>query len=614
MIDHKIEKLLLKVQKPGRYVGGELNSVIKNKKDIEVRFAFCFPDIYEVGMSHLGMKILYSQLNEVPYVWCERVFAPWADMEEQMRQNHIPLYALESGDSLADFDIIGFTLQYEMSYTNLLNMLDMAGVPLKSSDRRSLSQLVVAGGPCACNPEPLADFVDLFFIGEGEEVDCEVVELYRDFKRKNGTKEDFLAAAAQIPGVYVPSLYDVTYKEDGTIDTFQPRGNAPAVIHKRVMMDLDKSYFPDRFVVPYIEIVHDRAVSEVLRGCIRGCRFCQAGFIYRPFREKSIDAIDRQCRDLCENTGYDEISLSSLSTSDYSKINDLLDRLMTWTEDRKTGISLPSLRVDGFSNELMKKIKAVRRSGLTFAPEAGTQRLRDVINKNVTEEELLKTVNTAFGGGWTTIKLYFMIGLPTETLQDVEGIADLAQKVVDAYYNHPNKPRGKSVKVSISASSFVPKPFTPFQWEPQDTIETIHAKQRHLLSSIHSKKIEPSWHEADTSFMEAVFPRGDRRLGAVLLEAHRRGMKMDGWQDFFSLQKWLEVFASCGIDPAFYANRKRSFDEHLPWDHIDYGVKKSFLMEECKRAYANKTTPNCREACSACGASCLKGGICVESR
>ncbi|MBE6822046.1 MAG: TIGR03960 family B12-binding radical SAM protein [Ruminococcaceae bacterium] len=614
MIDHKIEKLLLKVQKPGRYVGGELNSVIKNKKDIEVRFAFCFPDIYEVGMSHLGMKILYSQLNEVPYVWCERVFAPWADMEEQMRQNHIPLYALESGDSLADFDIIGFTLQYEMSYTNLLNMLDMAGVPLKSSDRRSLSQLVVAGGPCACNPEPLADFVDLFFIGEGEEVDCEVVELYRDFKRKNGTKEDFLAAAAQISGVYVPSLYDVTYKEDGTIDTFQPRGNAPAVIHKRVMMDLDKSYFPDRFVVPYIEIVHDRAVSEVLRGCIRGCRFCQAGFIYRPFREKSIDAIDRQCRDLCENTGYDEISLSSLSTSDYSKINDLLDRLMTWTEDRKTGISLPSLRVDGFSNELMKKIKAVRRSGLTFAPEAGTQRLRDVINKNVTEEELLKTVNTAFGGGWTTIKLYFMIGLPTETLQDVEGIADLAQKVVDAYYNHPNKPRGKSVKVSISASSFVPKPFTPFQWEPQDTIETIHAKQRHLLSSIHSKKIEPSWHEADTSFMEAVFARGDRRLGAVLLEAHRRGMKMDGWQDFFSLQKWLEVFASCGIDPAFYANRKRSFDEHLPWDHIDYGVKKSFLMEECKRAYANKTTPNCREACSACGASCLKGGICVESR
>ncbi|WP_457942239.1 TIGR03960 family B12-binding radical SAM protein [Caproiciproducens sp. LBM24188] len=614
MIDHKIEKLLLKVQKPGRYVGGELNSVIKNKKDIEVRFAFCFPDIYEVGMSHLGMKILYSQLNEVPYVWCERVFAPWADMEEQMRQNHIPLYALESGDSLADFDIIGFTLQYEMSYTNLLNMLDMAGVPLKSSDRRSLSQLVVAGGPCACNPEPLADFVDLFFIGEGEEVDCEVVELYRDFKRKNGTKEDFLAAAAQISGVYVPSLYDVTYKEDGTIDTFQPRGNAPAVIHKRVMMDLDKSYFPDRFVVPYIEIVHDRAVSEVLRGCIRGCRFCQAGFIYRPFREKSIDAIDRQCRDLCENTGYDEISLSSLSTSDYSKINDLLDRLMAWTEDRKTGISLPSLRVDGFSNELMKKIKAVRRSGLTFAPEAGTQRLRDVINKNVTEEELLKTVNTAFGGGWTTIKLYFMIGLPTETLQDVEGIADLAQKVVDAYYNHPNKPRGKSVKVSISASSFVPKPFTPFQWEPQDTIETIHAKQRHLLSSIHSKKIEPSWHEADTSFMEAVFARGDRRLGAVLLEAHRRGMKMDGWQDFFSLQKWLEVFASCGIDPAFYANRKRSFDEHLPWDHIDYGVKKSFLMEECKRAYANKTTPNCREACSACGASCLKGGICVESR
>lgn len=614
MINKRIEKLLANVQKPGRYVGGELNCVMKHADEVDVRFAFCFPDIYEVGMSHLGMKILYSQLNTVPYIWCERVFAPWVDMEEQMRKSNVPLYALESGDSVADFDLIGFTLQYELSYTNILNMLDLAGVPLKSSDRHSLSQLVVAGGPCACNPEPLADFVDLFFIGEGEEVDCEVIELYREFKKKNGSKEDFLIAAAQIEGVYVPSLYDIAYQEDGTIKAITPKSGAPKTVKKRLMVDMDQSYFPDKFVVPYIEIVHDRTVAEVLRGCIRGCRFCQAGFLYRPFREKSIDVIDKQCYDLCENTGYDEISLSSLSTSDYSQINELIDQLHTWTSEQNTGISLPSLRVDGFSTELMSKLNSVRRSGLTFAPEAGTQRLRDVINKNVTEEELLKTVNTAFGGGWTTIKLYFMIGLPTETMEDVEGIAILGQTVVDAYYDNPNKPKGKSVKVSVSASSFVPKPFTPFQWEPQDTIEMLHEKQRHLLASVKTKKIEPSWHDADTTFLEAVFARGDRRLCNVLLEAYQSGCKMDGWQDFFSLPKWMELFRKCGIDPAFYANRRRSFDEVLPWDHIDYGIKKSFLIEECKKAYANSTTPNCREQCSSCGAACFKGGICCEKR
>ncbi len=614
MINKKIEKLLAKVQKPGRYVGGELNSVQKKPDEIDVRFAFCFPDIYEVGMSHLGMKILYSQLNTIPYVWCERVFAPWVDMEEQMRQNNVPLYALESGDSVADFDIIGFTLQYELSYTNILNMLDLAGIPLKASDRHSLSQLVVAGGPCACNAEPLVDFFDLFFIGEGEEVDAEVIALYREFKKKNGSKEEFLIAAAQIEGVYVPSLYDVSYNDDGTVNAITPKCGAPAKVKKRLMIDMDKSYFPDRFVVPYIEIVHDRTVAEVLRGCIRGCRFCQAGFLYRPFREKSIDVIDKQCYDLCESTGYDEISLSSLSTSDHSQLNELIDQLHTWTSEQNTGISLPSLRVDGFSTELMSKLNSVRRSGLTFAPEAGTQRLRNVINKNVTEEELLKTVNTAFSGGWTTIKLYFMIGLPTETMEDVEGIANLGQTVVDAYYANPNKPKGKSVKVSVSASSFVPKPFTPFQWEPQDTIEMLHEKQSHLLASVKTKKIEPSWHDADTTFLEAVFARGDRRLCAVLLEAQKSGCKMDGWQDFFSLPKWLELFEKCGIDPAFYANRRRSFDEVLPWDHIDYGVKKSFLIEECKKAYADTTTPNCREQCSSCGAACFKGGICCEKR
>lgn len=614
MINNRIEKLLSNVQKPGRYVGGEINSIIKQKDEVDVRFAFCFPDIYEVGMSHLGMKILYSQLNQVPFIWCERVFAPWVDMEEQMRQNDVPLYALESGDSIADFDIIGFTLQYELSFTNILNMLDLADIPLKSKDRHSLSQLVVAGGPCTCNSEPLADFIDLFFIGEGEEVDLEVIDLYRKYKKENRSKQEFLIEVSKIQGVYVPSLYDVTYNEDNTIKSVTPKCGAPATVKKRIMTNIDNSYYPEKFVVPLIEIVHDRAVAEVLRGCIRGCRFCQAGFIYRPFREKSVDVIDRQCHALCDNTGYDEISLSSLSTNDYSKIDELLDKLLLWTNKEKTGISLPSLRVDSFSTELMNKIKSVRRSGLTFAPEAGTQRLRDVINKNVSEEDLLKTVTTAFKGGWTTIKLYFMIGLPTETLEDVAGIAELGQKVVDAFYNNPDKPRGKSVKVTVSASSFVPKPFTPFQWEPQDTIEMLQKKQRHLVSSVKTRKIQANWHDADTSFLEAVFARGDRRLCDVLLEAHKSGCKMDGWQAFFSLPKWIEIFKKCNVDPAFYANRRRSFDEILPWDHIDYGIKKSFLINECKKAYENVTTPNCREKCSSCGAACFKGGICSEKR
>lgn len=609
-----LEKILLKVQKPGRYVGGELNCVIKDKAAIDVRFAFCFPDIYEVGMSHLGMKILYSCLNRMEGVWCERVFAPWTDMEALMREKDIPLYALESGDPVKDFDIIGFTLQYELSYSNVLNMLDLAGVPLLVSERQGLSQLVVAGGPCACNPEPLADFVDLFFIGEGEEMDCELVELYRAHKQKGSSREEFLREAAQIPGVYVPSLYEVKYGEDGTIASVTPHGGAPEKVTKRLMLHMDQSFFPESFVVPYLEIVHDRAVAEVFRGCIRGCRFCQAGFLYRPLREKSVETVNRQCRSLCETTGYDEISLSSLSTSDYSKLNPLLDELLTWTKEEKTGISLPSLRVDNFSTEVMDKISSVRRSGLTFAPEAGTQRLRDVINKNVTEEELMKTVTTAFSGGWSSVKLYFMIGLPTETLDDVAGIADLGQKVVDAFYANPNKKKGKGVSVTLSASGFVPKAFTPFQWEPQDTIEMLHEKQRHLVSSVTTRKITCNYHDADTSFMEAVFARGDRRLGPVLLEAHRLGCKFDGWNDYFSLARWRQAFENCGVSPEFYANRRRSFDEILPWDHLDYGVSKEFFRKECEKAYAAATTPNCREKCSACGAACFQGGICYENR
>lgn len=614
MISRDVEKILLNVQKPGRYTGGELNSVIKDKDKVDIRFAFCFPDVYEVGMSHLGMKILYSQFNEREDIWCERVFAPWTDMEEQMRKNNIPLYALESGDSLDKFDFIGFTLQYELSFTNILYMLELGNIPLLSKDRHDLFNIVVAGGPCACNPEPLADFIDLFFIGEGEEVDLEVMDLYKQCRANGETKQQFLEKAAQIQGVYVPSLYDVEYNDDGTIKSFTPQNNAPAVIKKRIITDLDNLYYPESFVVPSIEIVHDRAMAEIFRGCIRGCRFCQAGFLYRPVREKSPEVIDRQCHMLCNNTGYDEVSLSSLSSSDYTKIGELLGNLTKWSKDENVSISLPSLRVDGFSDEILSKIKTVRKSGLTFAPEAGTQRLRDVINKNVTEEELMDTCSTAFNGGWTTVKLYFMIGLPTETLDDVAGIAQLGQKVVNAYYNAENRQKGKSVKVTLSTASFVPKPFTPFQWFPQDTMDKLKEKQMHLKDSITTKKINYNYHDSSTSFVEAVFARGDRRLCKALLKAHEKGMIFDGWGDFFSLDKWLEVFAECGIDPAFYANRQREFDELLPWDHIDYGVKKAFLIEECKKAYKNETTPNCREKCSNCGAAQWKRGVCFEKR
>ena len=614
MINKEVEKLLLKVQKPGRYVGGELNSVIKNKDEVDVRFAFCFPDTYEIGMSHLGMKILYSVLNEKPYIWCERVFAPWLDMEELMKEKNIPLFALESGDSITDFDFIGFTLQYELSFTNVLNMLKLADIPIKSDDRKSLGQIVVAGGPCACNPEPLAPFIDIFFIGEGEEVDLEVVELYRKCKAENKTKDEFLRLASQIKGVYVPALYDVEYNDDGTLKSFTPRDNAPAVVEKRLMMDMDNSYFPENFVVPNIEIVHDRAVSEIFRGCIRGCRFCQAGFLYRPVREKSVETINSQCKALCDNTGYDEVSLSSLSSSDYTKIIDLLTELNVWANEDKVSISLPSLRVDGFSDDILDRIKTVRKSGLTFAPEAGTQRLRDVINKNVREDELKETCSKAFNSGWTKVKLYFMIGLPTETYEDVEGIAKLAQMVVDTYYSCENKPKGKSVTVTISTASFVPKPFTPFQWDGQNSREMLMDKQKHLKDSITTKKINYNYHDADTSFIEAVFARGDRRLAKSLELACEKGFRFDGWGDCFSLEKWLEVFEECGIDPDFYATRERELDELLPWDFLDYGVKKEFLLKEREKAYDDAVTPHCRLKCSNCGAAKYGGGVCYERR
>lgn len=610
----EVEKILLKVQKPGRYTGGELNSIIKDKDKVDVRFAFCFPDTYEIGMSHLGMKILYSQFNSYDHIWCERVFAPWTDMESLMREKNIPLYALESGDPLTEFDFIGFTLQYELSYTNVLNMLSLAGIPLLSKDRKELNNIVVAGGTCTSNPEPLADFIDIFFIGEGEEVDLEVIELYRKCRNENKSKDEFLKLAAQIKGVYVPALYAVDYNDDGTIKSFTPTNGAPETVEKRIIMDMDNIYYPDTFVVPLVEIVHDRAVSEIFRGCIRGCRFCQAGFLNRPVREKSKKTILEQCKKLCESTGYDEVSLSSLSSSDYADIVGLLTCLTEWSDDCGVSLSLPSLRVDGFTDDIMSKIKTVRKSGLTFAPEAGTQRLRDAINKNVREDELLKTCHVAFSGGWTNVKLYFMIGLPTETLEDVEGIAKLGQAVVNEYYRCENRTKGKGVNVTVSASSFVPKPHTPFQWEAQDTIETILNKQKHLKDSITTKKITFNYHAANTSFLEGVFARGDRKLCKVLLKAAEKGFHFDGWNDCFDFDAWMQVFEECGIDPAFYASRKRSFDEILPWDFISYGVSKEFLKAECERAYQSVTTPNCREKCSNCGAACYKGGVCVEKR
>lgn len=614
MDDKIFEKLLLSVQKPGRYSGGEINSVIKDKEKVDVRFAFCFPDTYEIGMSHLGMKILYSQFNSREDIWCERVFAPWLDFEEVMRENNIPLFALESRDPIKDFDFIGFTMQYEMSYTNVLNMLDLAGVPLRSCDRTDFTPLVVAGGPCVCNPEPIADFIDIFFLGEGEEVDLEVIDLYKKYKKNGGSKADFLREAAKIEGVYVPSLYNVVYNEDGTIKDVTPIDDAPKTVKKRIIKDMDNVFYPDKFVVPFIEIVHDRAVQEVFRGCIRGCRFCQAGFIYRPVREKSVDTVNRQAKCLCENTGYDEISLSSLSTSDYSGIEPLLNKLLEWTDDRKVSLALPSLRIDNFSDELLDKIKHIRKNGLTFAPEAGTQRLRDVINKNVTEEEILTTCKTAFMGGYTAVKLYFMLGLPTETDEDIKGIADLGQKIVNMYYNMPERPKGKAVSVSISVSTFVPKPFTPFQFEPQITEEEIRRRQEYLKSCITTKKISLSYHDSSTSFLEGAFARGDRRLCAVIESAFKKGCKFDGWTECFKAERWLEAFDDCGLKPESFSNREFSFGEILPWDHLDYGITKDFLIRENKKAKSAETTPNCREKCAACGAACYGEGVCFEKR
>ena len=610
MIKKEVEKILQYVQKPARYVGGELNSVIKDANKVDIRYAFCFPDIYEIGMSHLGMKILYSLVNEREDAWCERVFAPDIDMEEQMRKHNVPLFALESGDYIKDFDMIGFTLMYELCYTNVLNMLDLAGIPLFSKDRTELAPIICVGGPCACNPEPIADFVDIVFLGDGEESTNAVIDLLKECKKSGASKQEFLLKAKDITGVYVPSFYKDSYNDDGTLKELIPINDAPEKVKKSIVSDMNKCYYPKEFVVPFISIVHDRAVEEIFRGCIRGCRFCQAGFIYRPIREKSVETINAQSKALIESTGYDELSLCSLSTSDHSQVNEMLTSLIDWTVKDKINLSLPSLRVDNFSDDLVDKLNKVRKSGLTFAPEAGTQRLRDVINKNVTEEEVIKTCTKAFDNGWTTVKLYFMMGLPTETMEDIEGIANLGMEVIHAFYKNPNRQKGTGLQVNISCSSFIPKPFTPFQWEPEDTMESLKAKQKHLLESIPSKKIKVSYHETPTSLLEGVLARGDRRLSAVLYSAYKKGCKFDSWDEHFKFDAWMEAFEENNLDPYFYTQRRRDFSEVLPWDHLDYGISRKFLERENIKAHENKTTPHCRIRCAGCGANKLNGGHC----
>ena len=614
----QFHRLLMRVQKPARYVGGEYNQIIKDKKDVDVRVAFCFPDTYEIGMSNIGMRILYGVMNEMSGVWCERVFAPWGDMEDKMRAHGLPLWALESHDAVRDFDLVAFTLGYEMCYSNVLNMLELAQIPLLSKDRRGLENIVFAGGVCAVNPEPLADFIDFFSVGEGEESTPEIIECYRAAKKQGLTKLEFLHEVAKIEGVYVPSFYTHTYHEDGTLAAITPEPGAPERVKKRIVQDMNTAYFPTKTIVPSTQIVHDRSNLEIFRGCIRGCRFCQAGMVYRPTRERDVEKLKELATHMLRNTGHDEISLSSLSSSDYSHLPELVNYLIDSCPEKGVNISLPSLRIDAFSLDVMSKVQDIKKSSLTFAPEAGSQRMRNVINKGLTEEVILDGAGKAFEGGWNKVKLYFMLGLPTETEDDIKGIAHLAEKIAERYYEIPKDQRNGKCQITASSSFFVPKPFTPFQWAPMNTerefLDKAAIVKAEVRAQLNQKSIRYIYHEADISLLEGFLARGDRKCAEVIEKAYRKGAIFDAWSEYFRKDAWEEAFAETGIDVSFYACRKRSTDEILPWDFLDIGVTKKFLIREWERAQKETVTPNCKMQCSGCGAKSFGGGVCYENQ